>query len=314
MLKSYRRLLPICCGALIAVLAASNVYAEATVETLRSLNDGHPIVITYYPVKNTANSGSSENTPVVVLLHGSDNKGRILWDKAAPGRGEKVNFAQSLNDDGYAVISVDLRKFGDSKQPGDTTGLRGDDWEKMATGDMFAVKAFIEQKHQAKELNMNKMAIIAAGPTATVAMNFAAADLTLPPYDDAPVLANKTPRGQDVRALVLLSPETSAGRLNANRALNVIRQPLGGIAMLVVSGAQDSLDKGQSKKTFELMEKAQGKNEKRVYMVSPALKDRELNLIGKVPEQVDNPIRNFLNKHVKEFPSAWRDRKNKVTG
>jgi hypothetical protein len=161
---------------------------------------------------------------------------------------------------------------------------------------------------------MNKMAIIAAGPTATVAMNFAAADLTLPPYDDAPVLANKTPRGQDVRALVLLSPETSAGRLNANRALNVIRQPLGGIAMLVVSGAQDSLDKGQSKKTFELMEKAQGKNEKRVYMVSPALKDRELNLIGKVPEQVDNPIRNFLNKHVKEFPSAWRDRKNKVTG
>jgi len=62
------------------------------------------------------------------------------------------------------------------------------------------------------------------------------------------------------------------------------------------------------------MEKAQGKNEKRVYMVSPALKDRELNLIGKVPEQVDNPIRNFLNKHVKEFPSAWRDRKNKVTG
>ncbi|HVJ67237.1 MAG TPA: hypothetical protein VM510_04590 [Caulifigura sp.] len=301
------------CGVLCGLLVASIAQADPTVETLRATNDSHPVVITYYPVKEQTNSSSRENAPVVVLLHGSD-KGRILWDKAAPGRGEKANFAQSLNDDGYAVITVDLRKFGDSKQPGDVSSLRPDDWEKMASGDLFAVKQFILEKHQSKQFNMNKMAIIAAGPTAPVAINFAAADWTMPPHDDAPVEANKTPRGQDVRALVLLSPESSAGRLNANRALNVIKQPALGVAMLVVVGAQDSADKSQAKKIFELMEKAQRKDEKRVYMVTPPLKDRELGLIGKAPDQVEVVIRNFLNKHVKEFPSAWRDRKNKVTG
>jgi hypothetical protein len=296
------------CAVLIANLSLAG---EGKTETLRAV-DGQPLTITYYPVSDKGQQ-SREDAPVVVLLHGSD-KGRILWDKAAPARGEKSNFVQTLNDDGYAVVTVDLRKFGDSKLPGEATNLRPDDYEKMASSDMFAVKQFLFDRHQEKQLNMNKMAIIAAGPTAPVALNFAAADWSMPPHDDAPVLANRTPRGQDVRALVLLSPEMSAGRLNSNRALNVLRAPALGVAMLVVVGAQDTVDKGQSKKVFELMEKAQRKDEKRVYMVSPPLRDRELGLIGKVPDQVEVPIRNFLNKHVKEFPSAWRDRKNKVTG
>jgi len=294
------------------LVATTTMAAESRVESIRAV-DGHPLTITYYPVLTKASSGDRENAPVVVLLHGSD-KGRILWDKAAPGRGEAANFAETLQADGYAVISVDLRKFGDSKAPGDVAKLRPDDYEKMASSDMFAVKQFIFDRHQEKQLNMNKMAIVAAGPTAAVAINFTAADLTVAPHDDAPVLANRTPRGQDVRALVLLSPEMSAGRLNSNRAMGVIKAPGAGIAMLVVVGAQDTTDKGQSEKVFELMEKAQRKDEKRVYKVSPALRDRELGLIGKAPEQVEVPIRNFLNKHVKEFPSAWRDRKNKVTG
>ncbi len=300
------------CSALCALLVASVASADPSVETLRAA-DGHPLTITYYPVKETANSGRREESPVVVLLHGSD-KGRILWDKARPAGNEKFNFAQTLNDDGYAVITVDLRKFGDSKAPGDMSTVRPDDWEKMALFDMVAVKEFIFAKHQERQLNMNKLAIIAAGPTAPVAINFAAADWTAPPHDDAPVLANKTPRGQDVRALVLLSPETTSGRLTTNRALNVIKAPLFGVGMLVVAGNQDALDKGQSKKIFDVMEKAQKKDQQRVYQVSPPLKDRELNLIGRNPNQVEVPIREFLNKHVRDFPSAWRDRKSKVTG
>ena len=295
-----------------ALLMTTAAQAEPRAENLRALNDGHPLTISYYPVSEKA--ANRQDAPVVVLLHGGDTKGRILWDKAAPGRGEKANFAQSLNDDGYAVVTVDLRKFGDSKSQGDMTNIRPDDWEKMSSSDLFALKQFLYEKHEEKQLNMNKMAIIAAGPTAPVALNFAAADLVVPPHDDAPVLANRTPRGQDVRAIVLLSPDMTAGRLTANKALNTIRVPAAGIAMLVVSGAQDTADKGSAKKIFELMEKHQAKDEKRVYMLSPALRDRELGLIGKAPDQVEVPIRNFLNKHVKEYPSAWRDRKNKVTG
>jgi hypothetical protein len=295
-----------------ALLLASVCLADGPeVLQLRAI-DGHPLTITYYPLPMKA--ANRQDAPVVVLLHGGDNKGRMLWDKAAPARGEKSNFAQSLNDDGYAVITVDLRKFGDSKGTGDMANIRPDDYEKMSASDMFAVKKFIEDRHQEKQFNMNKMAIVAAGPIAPVAINFAAADMLIEPYDDAPVLANRTPRGQDVRAIVLLSPEMSAGRLTSNKALNVIKNPLGGMCMLVVAGAQDTLDKGNSKKVFDIMEKAQRKDEKRVYMLSPKLRDRELGLIGKSPAEVEQPIREFLNKHVKEFPSAWRDRKNKVTG
>ncbi len=293
------------------VLAAGFAHAEGTAETLRAA-DGQPVAITYYSA-TAKDAATRQEAPVVVLLHGSE-KGRILWDKAAPAKGEKGNFVQTLLDDGYAVITVDLRKFGDSKAPGEMPNIRPDDYEKMSAGDMFAVKQFIYEKHQEKQLNMNKMAIVAAGPTAPVAINYAAADWSMPPHDDAPVPANKTPRGQDVRALVLLSPDTAAGRLIANKGLNVIRSPALGVGMLVISGKQDTADKGQSKKIFELMEKAQRKDETRVYMISPTLRDRELGLIGKAPDQVEVPIRNFLNKHVKEFPSTWRDRKNKVTG
>src|SRR4051812_49708321 len=83
------------------LLVASIAQAEATVETLQSTNDGHPVVISYYAVKEKSAANARENAPVVVLLNGSDTKGRILWDKAAPGRNEKSNFVQTLNDDGY---------------------------------------------------------------------------------------------------------------------------------------------------------------------------------------------------------------------
>jgi alpha-beta hydrolase superfamily lysophospholipase len=220
------------CVLLIVNAAAA---ADVRVENLRAV-DGHPLTITYYPVSEKM--GNRQDSPVVVLLHGSDQKGRILWDKAAPGRGEKSNFAQSLNEDGYAVVTVDLRKFGDSKGPGDMTNIRPDDYEKMSASDMFAVKQFLYDEHQKKALNMNKMAIVAAGPMTPVALNFAAADAVMPPHDDAPVLENKTPRGQDVRAIVLLSPEMAAGRLNSTKALNVVKTPAAGIAMLIVAGAQ----------------------------------------------------------------------------
>jgi pimeloyl-ACP methyl ester carboxylesterase len=293
-----------------AVFAADDSLPQTV--NLRSA-DGHPLALTYYPVATKANSGAKENTPVIVLLHGSDQVGRVRWDKEKPRGGQGKNFVESLQEDGFAVVTVDLRKFGDSKSPTDGTSIRLDDWEKMGAGDMFAVKQFLFEKHQEKQLNMNKLGIVAAGPTAVVAINFAAADWTTPPYDDAPVLANKTPRGQDVRALVLLSPETSAGRMNINRAMTVLRATPG-IAMLIVEGKQDPQDKGQSRKIFEQMDKAQGKGEKRAYMVSPASKDRELNLMGKFPDQVEVPIRNFFIKYVKDANSPWRDRRNKVTG
>jgi hypothetical protein len=275
--------------------------------------DGQPIAITYYPAIEKANPGGLQNAGVIVLLHGDDNKGRILWDKGSALRGETETFPMKLQNQGYAVITVDLRKFGDSKAAGEQAIVRPIDYELMAANDLVAVKEFIFQEHQQQQLNMNKMAIIAAGPSAPVAAAFAVNDWALPPYDDAPVIENRTPRGQDVRALVLLSPDTGAGRLSTARTINVLKDPQLGVALLVVVGQADTMDKGQAKKVFELMEKGQRRGEQRVYMLSPNLKDRGLGLVGKLPDQVENPILKFLEMHVKQLNSEWRDRRNRVT-
>lgn len=294
------------------VRAQSNAGDTAPQNKTLTTGDGQPIAITYYPAIAKANPGGLQEAGVVVLLHG-DDKGRIHWDKAAAN---VTPFPKYLQDKGFAVITVDLRKFGDSKSVTGQTAIKTIDYELMANQDLPAVKQFIYEEHQAKRLNMNKMALIAAGPTTPVALAFAANDWSMPPHDDAPDGGNKTPRGQDVRAIVLLSPESGGGRIASTKSINFLKNPQFGIAFLVISGAHDTTDKGQATKLFELMQTGQRKDEtQRVYMLSPNLKDRGVFLMGKTPEAVEIPIADrFLKMHLADVLSEWRDRRNQVTG
>jgi hypothetical protein len=301
-------------GLLILGCSAS-VRAEGRSEVL-SAEDGQPISITYYPASDKFyKDGSKENTPVVILLPGDDDQGRILWDKgtALPGMPDTA-FPLALQERGYAVITVDLRKFGESKSAAGGKAIRPIDYEQMVLFDLPAVKQFLFDEHQKKNLNMNKTAIIGAGPTAPIAAAFAANDWQMPPFDDAPVLQNKTPRGQDIRALVLLSPDSGSGRLTMTKPIALLRQPALNVAMLVLVGSQDSHDKGQAEKAYDLMMQGQKGEDTRMYLITPMLKDRGVHLLGKQPEVVETAIMNFLDKHLMKLDSPWRDRRNKITG
>lgn len=308
-----------------AALAGQSALAQpkatgAKGEPLRvplTTGDGQTIVTTYYPVLDKAASGGAENAGVVILLHG-DDKGRIQWDQLSGFRGgnetRPTAFPYELQNQGYAVVSVDLRKYGESNAAGEGVKLRPVDYEAMVEQDLVAVKKLIFEEHQNHQLNMAKMAIVASGPTAPVAARFALIDWNLPPYDDAPVAANKTPRGQDIRALVLLSPEGGAGRLATAATIRDLRSPIFGVAMLVIVGKQDPNDKGQAKRIFDLMAAGQKKDEaERVYMLTPNLKDRGVLMMGKVKDQVEGPILTFLDRHLRQLDVPWRDRRNKVT-
>ncbi|MBX3443953.1 MAG: hypothetical protein KF774_16210 [Planctomyces sp.] len=293
--------------------AAAQDDATPRLDSVRTA-DGHAIQYTYYPAIGSQNPAGLQNAPVVVLLHG-DDQGRVLWDNGSVLRGTNITFPVMLQNNGYAVFTVDLRKHGESRLGGEQVNIRPQDWEAMAAIDLVAIKQKIFEEHQAQQLNMNKLAIVAVGPTAPVAAAFAVNDWQLPPYDDAPVVQNKTPRGQDVRALVMVSPDSGAGRLSTARTITFLRGPQLGVAMLVLVGAQDPQDKGQATKVYDLMAAGQRRNDpQRVYMLTPNLKDRGLGLFGKLTDQVEEPTLNFLNRHVKEYDSPWRDRRNKVTG
>ena len=312
------------CGRLAAWLVAVSVLAHSGTllaqqarkstakedHTLASVRDNWPIHMTYYP------SRLKENAAVVVLLH-TKGGSRLIWTR-------KGGLAESLQSQGFAVIAADLRKHGQSKltvgavksgkkkgrKKGTTTNLTKLDYGRMITGDMEAIKKFVYAEHQKKRLNMRKMAVVGAEMSGPLAVVFAANDWSKKPHRDAPTVAAQTPRGQDVRALVLLSPQGSLPGLTINRSMKFLK---GKVAFLICVGNR----------------KAKGplKNANQVYnYLKPISKDpnRRVNWMNPFPVQlqgtdllgkqlgVENVIVGFLKKYVGELKDPWRDRRSRA--
>lgn len=284
-------------------LLRSEVISQA--ETV-SASDMFPIKFTYYPADPKKNDDDLSTASVVLLLHGEKGS-RINWDKGSAPAGQKP-FPTVLQELGFAVVTVDLRKHGQSVQNGQAEPVTNDDYMKMGL-DLKAVKDFLQEKHQKKELNMGKLAVIGTGFSGPVAIAFADADWRLPPHDDSPVPALRTPRGQDVKALVLISPDVSAGRLSSTRPLPGLNKQ--NLSFLFMYGKQDTLDKGAAKNCFKACG-SDKKGEGRVVLVEPDLKERGIDLFGKKPNEVEVPILKFLDERLKKLSIPWVDRRSRL--
>lgn len=288
--------------------AAFGQSGQVTTGTVSSQADGRAIHYTYFPA--IATGEGTENAAVVILLHGKSSD-RLVWEQKGAGKTGK-SFAIVLQDQGYAVISVDLRKHGQSKAEDEKDViLRPNDYKAML-GDLEAIKAFLHDEHQAKRLNINKTAIIAADDMAPVAVAYAHLDWQKRPHDDAPVTdpAARTPRGQDIRALVLLSPSQTAGAVNILGPMKALRDPAFAISLFVAYGTQDSEDRGTSKSLERIM-LGSPKNKDRVYLKEYEVKFRGTDLTAK-SILVEVPILQFLDQHLKQLDSEWRDRRSRL--
>lgn len=316
-------------------------------KTILSPADGWPLRLTYYK------SSEGKEAAVVVLLH-MKGESRLTW--TAPN-----GFAKQLNDKGFAVIALDLRKHGQSKpgaedeDPKKAAAPDKDKAKKAAGGsdlkptdyvlmvrDMDAVKKFLFEEHQKGNLNMRKTAIIAPTMSAAIAITFAAADWAKAPYDDAPNLAAKTPRGQDIQAMIFLSPETTLPQVPAHQIAGQLKATP--MAAFVVVGGSDSQDKDQAKKLFQLLggdpakteapkkkaepkkvskdkekdgeKAADKKNEERFfYGELKGVKLRGTDLLG-TPLKIEGAMIGFLEDHVKALKGPvyeWRDRQSRLT-
>ena len=261
--------------------------------------DGAEIKITYF--KSTA----GQDAAVVVMLHGKGGN-RLIWK----------GYAEGLQKADFAVVTVDLRGHGESSggPGGATTGKKSDtsapkakDYLAMVGLDMEAVKKFLFEEHQKKQLNMNKLGIVAADMTTPVAIAYTELDWEKKPYDDAPTLALQTPRGQDVQALVLLSPEVTAPGLNVTKSVGVIR--LLGRPVLIGVGSKNKTDLVAANKIHDLL--TPKKNEDYIYIERYDSPLEGTNLLGK-NLKIEAHMFNFLNKHLKDHKSVWRDRRNKL--
>lgn len=276
--------------------------------------DQFPLHITYYK------SLKGKEAPVAVLVH-QEGGNRFVW------QGKDVGLAERLQREGFAVVTVDLRHHGESKTapggnanqdsgrkaaPGKKGGseLRPGEYDAMVTYDMAAVKGFIYDEHQAGNLNMNKMGIVAAEMGAVIAVRFAASDWMEEPHSDAPPGSGfETPRGQDVRALVLISPLSSVPGIVMSQSLQALR-PFP-VAMSFNVSAGDTKDKGETKKQFSAAA-AFDKEHKRIFLQDKyqgKLRGTDMlnNRIG-----LEEHVILFLNDNVMKADSQWRDRQSKL--
>lgn len=291
-------------------LVASPAWAQKNMRTevLEAQGDGFPIHISYYPALEEKNPGGIENAPVIILLHG-ENGSRLVWDKSSAPQGGKA-FAEVLNDIGYAVVTVDLRKHGESVIEGESKVLDNNDYYKMAHGDLPAVKIFLTEQHEAKQLNVNKLGIVASDIMAPVALEYAELDWRQAPYLDGPGGSPGTPRGQDVRAIVLLSPVSSIGRVNGTRALNFLKKPELGIGFVLVAGTRDAADRNQASKMNEVLT-AIRQNEERVEFLRPNTNARGTDLLANPAAQIEIPMLEAFKQYVKDSSSEWRTRRSR---
>lgn len=209
---------------------------------------------TYYP-----SSLGKEAVPVV-LLHAFKGERRDYRELA--------KYLQNL---GHAVLAPDLRGHGEStrfKEP--EAGLPGrrpparervldassgrmplDEFKKMVTHDMETMKKFLMSENNSAKLNIEKLCVVGAEMGAVVALDWARLDWSWPP-----LAIGK--QGQDVKALVLLSPTWSYRGLQIRDALALapIRNRL---AVLLLVGKGSSRDTAEAKRLYSSLQRERPK-------------------------------------------------------
>lgn len=287
------------------VIAASAAQAEdPQTIVMASTFDEVEFTVAYY--ESIIEGEQRAESPVAILIHGG-NDDRLIWEKKPTNTKTRQPLAPLLNELGYAVVAIDMRGHGDSK----AAAQRGRPNYQAMVGDLEAVKSFLLEQHQARQLNVSKIGIVAADEFAPVAAAFAEYDWKKPDYDDAIVASERTPRGRDVQAIALLSPESVAGPLRLTPTLKYLTDPRVDVAVLLLAGADDPRDKRTTRNLSRVILADQAPDDRRFAQFYET-KFHGTELIGQ-QLRTEVHLLNFLELYVKGGGSEWRDRVSRLS-
>lgn len=271
--------------------------------------DGWPIHINYYE------STGGKESPVVILFPGVEGKDESRTRKVWSGA------ATALHKKGFAVVTADLRKHGDSLPEVEEnllarlTRIGAGDYMLMATQDLEAIKNFLLQEHQNEKLNIRKLGLATAGSGALVAAKFAEFDWSKKPWPDSAVMSQRTPKGQDVHALFFLSPVSTLRGINSTSTIrNVASQP---IAAHVWFNPGVKKEKISAEKFFRYLElKDDSAGDVRKLNEGPDDESGKYSAEGMLQDKaaaiMEKQITEFFDKNLKQLESPWKSRKSRL--
>jgi pimeloyl-ACP methyl ester carboxylesterase len=231
------------------------------------------------------------------------------------------DLAKYLQKQGYAVIVPDLRGHGGTvtfniRDPKSRTGdklklevdkFKTEDLVRMVKIDMEAVKGFITSRNNERELNVDKLCVIGVGVGSLLALNWAVEDWSWP------ILA-RGKQGQDVKALVLVSPQVAYQRIDFERAVNH-KDVRARLSVLIAYGEDDQRSKRASEAIYGRFlryhpepPEEDAQKLKSLFKFSFATKLQGDKLIKQGQFQIPEIINQFVQARVasKEFP--WSER------
>jgi pimeloyl-ACP methyl ester carboxylesterase len=284
-------------------LLAGSAYAQEAEQKLEpkkdvtlTADDGMVLKATFWP----GNKGK-ESVPVM-LLHGYGGK-----------RQEFNALAEYLQERGCTVISTDLRGHGESTLLPETTRqfLAADMPLPAFAGmidDVEATKKFLMARNNAGELNIDKLCLIGADMGGVVAANWAIGDWSWPP-----LAIGK--QGQDVKALVLLSPPEKFKSLRMLEALTD-RAVRTRVSFYIAVGNQDPAALREASKINNTLKKFHpppvNANEQDLYFDHRIpTKLQGTKLLGKEFKDFGlfANIAEFIDVRAAKQPYVWHDRK-----
>ena len=195
--------------------------------------DDLQLKVTYY-----GGTKGKLTVPVVILHDFKSNRNAF------------VEMAKILQARGFAVLVPDLRGHGLSTRFVDATGMgieaakmRRDDFGDIIEFDMEAIRKFLVTKNDEGELNLNSLCLVGSEMGAVMAVNWTAKDWGVPPLATGK-------QGQDVKALVLVSPDWSFKGVPIRNALGQPVFQSNAISLLILMGQENAKAKKNADRLF----------------------------------------------------------------
>ncbi len=225
-------------------------------------------------------------------------------------RADYHDLALLLQKDGFAVLVPDLRGHGNSTRRGtetlDVSKFSPKDYEAIGR-DLDACKNFLMGENNKGALNIDAMSIVAAETSCILAAIYTAYDWSWPPLPTGK-------QGQDVKALVLLSPEWKFKTLDMIKALNHASLQ-GPVSVYVLVGDRQGSSLSDAKKIMQQLERGRrSQDDKNALLleVNTTLQGTKMLNLPNL-NLGSNYVQKFLDIYARKKNFPWKERVNPLT-